>query len=128
MEHVALVILLIIVEYMVFSILVGKARGTYDCPAPAVSGHPVFERYYRVHVNTLEQMIIIIPAMLIFGVYGSPLVAAGVGVLFIIGRVMYLLAYVKDPAKRGAGFIIGYIPTALMVIAGIVALVMDIVG
>ncbi len=125
MELVALVILLIIVEYMVFSILVGKARGTYDCPAPAVSGHPVFERYYRVHLNTLEQMIIVIPAMLIFGYYGNALIAAVVGVIFIIGRLLYLLSYVKDPQKRGAGFIIGYIPTALMVLGGIAALLMD---
>ena len=127
MELVALVILLSLLEYQFFSFKVGMARGKYDIQAPAISGHEVFDRYYRVHINTLEQLIVFIPAILIFAYFGNPTYAAGLGVFFLIGRIMYFVSYVSDPAKRGAGFIIGWIPTVLLVIAGLISAVMQIV-
>ena len=98
MELVAIVISLALLQYSVFGMLVGKARGTYEIKAPAISGHPIFERYYRVHMNTLEQLTVFIPAILIFGYFGNAAVAAGLGLVFLVGRVMFLLGYVKDPA------------------------------
>lgn len=128
MELVALVILLALLEYQFFSFKVGMARGKYDIQAPAISGHEVFDRYYRVHMNTLEQLIVFIPAILIFAYFGNPTYAAGLGVFFLIGRIMYFVSYVSDPAKRGAGFIIGWIPTVLLVIAGLISAVIQVVG
>ena len=121
MELVYVVVILALVEYMVFGLLVGRARGKYNCPAPAVTGDPVFERYYRVHQNTLEQLVVFIPAILIYGYFGNPTVAALAGLLFLIGRIIYLLGYVRDPAKRGPGFGLGYIATAFLLVAGLVA-------
>jgi len=126
MEHVALVILLALLEYQFFSFKVGMARGKYDIKAPAISGHEVFDRYYRVHMNTLEQLIVFIPAILVFAYFGNPLYAAGLGVFFLIGRMLYFFSYVSDPAKRGAGFIIGWIPTVLLVLAGLVSVAIQI--
>lgn len=126
MEHVALVILLALLEYQFFSFKVGMARGKYDIKAPAISGHEIFDRYYRVHMNTLEQLIVFIPAILVFAYFGNPLYAAGLGVFFLIGRMMYFVSYVADPAKRGAGFIIGWIPTVLLVLAGLVSVAIQI--
>jgi len=63
MEFVAFVIALALLEFAVFGMLVGWARGKYGVAAPAVSGHPVFERYFRVHQNTLEQLVAFVPAM-----------------------------------------------------------------
>jgi uncharacterized MAPEG superfamily protein len=71
-------------------------------------------------MNTLEQLIIFIPSILVFGHFGNATVAAGLGVVFLVGRLMFLLGYVKDPAKRGAGFLIGYIPTVVLLIGGLV--------
>jgi uncharacterized MAPEG superfamily protein len=71
-------------------------------------------------MNTLEQLIIFIPSILVFGYFGNATVAAGLGVVFLIGRLMFLLGYVKDPAKRGPGFLIGYIPTVVLLIGGLV--------
>lgn len=127
MELVALVILLALVEYQFFGFKVGMARGKYDIKAPAITGHEVFDRYYRVQMNTLEQLIIFIPAILIFAYFGDPTYAAGLGAFFLVGRILYFVAYVNDPAKRGAGFIIGWIPTVLLVLAGLVSVVMQIV-
>jgi glutathione S-transferase len=120
MELVAIVISLALLQYSVFGMLVGKARGTYEIKAPAITGHPIFDRYYRVHMNTLEQLIIFIPSILVFGYFGNATVAAGLGVVFLIGRLMFLMGYVKYPAKRGPGFLIGYIPTVVLLIGGLV--------
>lgn len=124
MELVAIVIALAVIEFFVFGGLVGRARSTYDIPAPAITGNPVFERYYRVHQNTLEQLMIFIPAILIYGFYGNPTYAAGLGVFFLIGRIIYLRGYVADPAKRGLGMMIGFLPTMFMLIAGLILAVM----
>lgn len=125
MELVAIVVALAVIEYFVFAGLVGRARSTYDIQAPAITGNPVFERYYRVHQNTLEQLMIFIPAICIYGYYGNPTYAAGLGVFFLIGRIIYLRGYVADPAKRGLGMMIGFLPTMFMLIAGLIAAVMN---
>jgi uncharacterized membrane protein YecN with MAPEG domain len=104
MEFVALVILLALIEYVAFGGLVGWARGKYGVDAPAVSGHPVFERYFRVQQNTLEQLVVFVPAIWLFGTYVNATWAALLGLVFVVGRLLYLLGYVKDPAKREVGF------------------------
>lgn len=124
MELVAIVVALAVIEFFVFAGLVGRARSTYDIPAPAITGNPVFERYYRVHQNTLEQLMIFIPAICIYGYYGNSTYAAGLGVFFLIGRIIYLRGYIADPAKRGLGMMIGFLPTMFMLIAGLIAAVM----
>jgi glutathione S-transferase len=127
MELVAIVIVLAIFEYMFFSIKVGAARGKYNIEAPAASGHPIFDRYYRVHQNTLEQLIVFIPAITIYGYFGNPSYAAGLGSLFLIGRIIYFISYVADPKKRSIGFIIGYLPTVILLIAGLISAVMTLI-
>jgi glutathione S-transferase len=124
MELVAMVIALALIEYAIFSMLVGKARGTYGIDAPAISGNPIFERYYRVHQNTMEALISFIPGMVLFAHYVSADVAAGLGALFLIGRVLYLRAYVADPKSRTLGFVLGYIPTQILVIGGLIGAAM----
>ena len=123
MEYVAIVIIITLIEYLVFGILVGMARGKYNCPAPATSGDPIFERYYRVQINTSEQLLIFLPAIVIYGYYGNPMIAAGVGLVFPVSRLIYLQTYVADPAKRGRGFLPGFLATAFLLIGGLVAVV-----
>ena len=127
MELVGLVVLLALVEYQVFSFKVGMARGKYDIKAPAITGHEVFDRYYRVHMNTLEQLIVFIPAILVFSYFGNPTYAAGLGAIYLVGRIIYYVSYVNDPAKRGLGFIVGWIPTVLLVLGGLISVVVQIV-
>lgn len=127
MELVGLVVLLALVEYQFFSFKVGMARGKYDIKAPAITGHEVFDRYYRVHMNTLEQLIVFIPAILVFSYFGNPTYAAGLGAIYLVGRIIYYVSYVNDPAKRGLGFIMGWIPMVLLVLGGLISVVMQIV-
>ncbi len=103
MEYVALVTLLLVAQYMVFTMLVGAARGKSGIKAPAVTGDENFERAYRVQMNTLEQLVMTLPALWLSGIYFDSLVAALLGLAFFLGRVLYRAGYVKAPRKARRG-------------------------
>jgi uncharacterized MAPEG superfamily protein len=115
MEPVAIVIALALLEFVVFGMLVGRARGRYGVRAPATSGHEIFERYFRVHYNTMELLVVFVPAAWLFGLYVSPRWGAGIGAVYLVGRVLYLRSYVKDPAKREFGFGMSVLPILVLV-------------
>lgn len=125
MAVVAIVVLLALVEFIVFTMLVGRARIRCNIKAPATTGHPVFERYFRVQQNTLEQLIVFVPAIWLFGVYVSPLWAAGLGLLFVIGRMVYLVGYVAEPGKRAPGFGLSFLANIVLTIGGLVGAVLS---
>ena len=115
MELVYLTILLALLEYMLMGAL-GRARGKYGIRAPAMTGHPDFERANRVHVNTLENLIIFIPAVWLFARYVSVPWAAGLGFLFVAARAAYAVGYLRAADKRGIGAgITGVVETVLVV-------------
>jgi glutathione S-transferase len=109
MEYVALVTVLLVSQYMIFIMLVGAARGKSGLKAPAVTGDENFERAYRVQMNTLEQLVVVLPALWLSGWYFDSLVAALLGLAFFLGRVMYRAGYVKNPEQRAMGFGIGFL-------------------
>jgi uncharacterized membrane protein YecN with MAPEG domain len=119
MPYVHIVIGLALIEFLYFAVGVTRARARYKVPAPATTGNEMFERYFRVQMNTLEQLVIFIPSILIFGQYLSPYLAAALGVVFLIGRLVYQFAYVKDPKKREAGFLLSVTPTVILLIGAI---------
>lgn len=120
MEIVAIVSALILIEYWVISYLVGVARGKTGLKAPAMQGAPEFERINRVQQNTLEQLIVMLPAMWLFAFYVRPMIAAGLGVLFLVARIIYCRAYVREPSGRGPGFAIGQIAQAILLLGGLI--------
>jgi uncharacterized MAPEG superfamily protein len=128
MDLVALVLALALLQYIVFAVLVGRARGTYGVKAPAVTGHEVFERYFRVQQNTLELLVIFVPALWLFGQYVSAAWASILGAVYLVGRVLYLKSYVADPAKRGAGFGLSMLPIMAMVIGVMIATGLKLLG
>jgi glutathione S-transferase len=127
MNWVAGIILLSLVEYLVFGTLVGRARGKYAIAAPAVSGHPLFERYFRVHQNSLEQLVVFIPSMWLFGVYVSPLWAAILGAIFLVARILYAAAYISAPEKRGPGAMLSGVIQFILVLGALYGVVRSIV-
>jgi glutathione S-transferase len=116
MPYVALVTVLALLEYQFFGIMVGRARGRYSIAAPATTGHEVFERYFRVHMNTLEQLALFLPALWIFGYYVSEVWAAGLGTIWIVGRAIYCMLYVKEPKSRTLGFALTALPMLAMLL------------
>lgn len=128
MEYVVIVVVLALVQYSVFGILVGRARGKYGVNAPAISGDPVFERYFRVQQNTAEQLIVFIPAIILYAYQGNPLLAAGLGLVYLVGRILYLRSYVADPKSRTAGFVLTFFPSAFMLIATLIIAIGNLIG
>lgn len=120
MPWVHLVIVLALVEFLLFGVAVARARTRYSVPAPAVAGHEVFERYFRVQANTLEQLLVFLPSILLFARYGSPYVAAALGVLFLIGRAVYFFGYVRSPQGRHVGFLLTALPNIALLIGALV--------
>src|ERR1700757_1747063 len=100
----ALITCLAILLYFLTGIQVSKARAAFGIKVPATSGNPDFERVFRVQMNTLEWMPIFLPSLWLFAVYISEAVAAGLGVVWIAGRILYLIGYSEAAAKRGRGF------------------------
>ena len=95
--------------------------------APAMTGHDVFERHVRAQMNTLEQLVIFLPGLWLFGFYWGGLVASGLGVLWLIARVLYIVLYVRRPDKRGLAFTTGTLINAVLVIGGLAGAVREIV-
>ena len=100
----ALVTCLAILFYFFTSTRVGKARGTFDVKAPAITGNPDFERVFRVQMNTLEWMPIFLPSLWLFAIYISDPIAAALGLVWIAGRILYMTGYSQAANKRGTGF------------------------
>lgn len=100
----ALVTIVALIVYFFTSMGVGRARYMYKVDAPAVTGHDMFERHYRVQMNTLEWLPIFLPALWLFAWTHGDKLAAGIGAFWVLGRIIYMLAYVRDPKSRSLGF------------------------
>jgi glutathione S-transferase len=123
MAYVDIVTALALLQFIVFGFKVGRARGRYGIKAPATSGNETFERYFRVQQNTLEQLVVFLPGLYLFSHYYSPLVAAVIGVIYLAGREIYAMTYVKDPAKREIGYALTFLPTVVLVLGGLIGAV-----
>jgi glutathione S-transferase len=120
MKFVAVVAALALIEYMVILLQTGRARQTYGVKAPATTGDPIFERHYRVQQNTVEQLVIFFPALLLFAHYVSTAAAGVLGLVFIVGRVAYARGYVADPEKRGTGFALSFGANVILVLGALI--------
>ena len=125
MAYVQIVLALALLQFIYFGLAVGRARGIYKCPAPATTGNEIFERYFRVQMNTLEQLVVFVPALLLFATKVDPRWAAGLGAVYLVGRVLYFTAYVRDPAKRGPGFGLTFLPNLVLVVGGLIGAMRD---
>ncbi|MES2626395.1 MAG: MAPEG family protein [Pseudomonadota bacterium] len=132
MELVILIVVLALSEYILFALQVAKARVKYNVKAPAVTGNPVFERHLRVQQNTIEQLIVFIPAIFSFAYIAESLgwagneIAAILGVIFLIGRAIYARSYVTDPASRTLGFVLSFFPSVVLLAGTVVGILVSI--
>ncbi len=128
MAYVDIVTALALLQFIGFGIQVARARGRYGVKAPAITGNDRFERYFRVQQNTLESLVVFVPSLFLFSRYSNPLWAAGLGVIYLVGRQVYAAAYVKDPAKRSAGYGLTMVPVLVLIAGGLIGAVMRIFG
>jgi hypothetical protein len=120
MAWVHLVIALALAEYLYFGMAVARARARYGVKAPAITGNADFERYYRVQVNTLELLVVFVPAALLFALYIDSLWAAALGFLFVIGRWVYFLGYTRAAERRHIGFALSMLPTMALLAGALI--------
>jgi glutathione S-transferase len=120
MALVNVIVALALLQFLAFATAVGAAREKYKVAAPATTGNEVFERYFRVQMNTLELLIMFVPAIWMFGFYVSAYAAAALGAIYIMGRGIYFFSYVKDPKKRSLGYGLSAGPVAVLVIGALV--------
>lgn len=125
MAFLTIITMLALLQFAYFGFRVGGARGKYGVKAPATSGHEEFDRYYRVHYNTMEQLVLFLPSLWTFGYFVGNHWAAGLGVIFLIGRLVYAYSYIKDPASRGAGMLMSVLPCYVMIIGALIGAVMN---
>lgn len=111
--YTALATLVISLLIMVFAGSVGKMREKHDVKAPATSGDMEFECANRVHLNTIEAVVMFLPVMWLFAILVSDLYAAAFGALWIVGRIDYSRGYMQEPSKRSRGMMIGFIALAI---------------
>ena len=124
MEAVAIVTILALLQFYWFGFEVGKMRVKHQCKAPAITGAPEFERMFRVQQNTMEQLVMFLPALWLYASLVNPLWGAGIGIIYLVGRVIYRASYVKDPATRSLGFTISSLPTAVLLFWSLYAAIM----
>lgn len=128
MELLTIVTMLALIEVIVFGTITGLARTKYGVKAPATTGHELFERRYRVHYNTIEQLVIFLPALWTFGYYIGQYWAAGLGMIYVIGRIVYAVTYIKDPATRGAGTLLSVVPCWILVLGALIGAVVQLLA
>ena len=120
---VALVTLLSLILLVWTIMRVGGARARFGVEAPATTGHPEFERHFRVQMNTVEGLMVYLPSLWLFALYWTDLVAAVLGLIWIAGRVIYTLAYVKDPKTRSMGFGIQGLATIVLLVGALIGVI-----
>ena len=126
-HYTALVTLLALVFYFVTSAKVARARVKYGVKLPAISGDADFERVFRVQMNTLEWLPIFLPSLWLFAVYVSDAVAGGIGLVWIIGRIVYMIGYTKSVPGRSPGFAIQALAAFALLLGALGAVVWRIV-
>ncbi|OSZ63762.1 hypothetical protein CAP39_14050 [Sphingomonas sp. IBVSS1] len=113
-----LALVLALMVYFWITLNVGRARGTYGVPAPQSGGHPEFDKRYRVQMNTVEQLVWFVPALIIGVPVLGDLVAGSLALVWSLGRIIFAVTYYRDPAKRSLGFALTMLPTFVLLIAG----------
>ena len=119
----SLVTVLALMLFFVLSANVGRARAKYKVLPPQTSGDPDFERVFRVQQNTLEQLILFLPSLWLFSLFISPIWGAGVGTLWMIGRILYAWGYYQAAEKRFIGFGINVLSLLVLLVGSLVGII-----
>jgi glutathione S-transferase len=124
MELVVIITALALVQFVFFGIRVGQMRMKHGVTAPDTIGDPEFMRMFRVHQNTMEQLVVFLPLLWMFTQYWNPAWGASLGLIFVASRQIYFLGYVKEPKARGKGFGLGFTVLILLLVGTVVGAVM----
>lgn len=116
-----------LILYFALVLNVGRARAKHKVPPPQVSGNPDFERVFRVQQNTLEQLVLFLPGLWLFSQFVSPVWGAGIGAVWIVGRIVYAWGYYQAAEKRTLGFGISSLMTLTLLGGSLVGIILILV-
>ncbi|WP_216901751.1 MAPEG family protein [Synechococcus sp. CCY 9618] len=119
----ALVSLLALLVFQAATLIVGQARAAHGVKAPATTGPEPFERALRVQQNTLEQLVFFLPAFWLAVLLDNPTIASALGLIWVGGRIAYAVGYLQAPEKRGPGFGISFLSSAVLLVMAVVGAV-----
>jgi glutathione S-transferase len=122
MAGLELITVLALIEYAIFGLMVGSARGRFGVAAPATTGEPNFERYFRVQQNTLEALMVFVPSLWIFAHRVSYDMAFVLGVVFILARAEYARSYIASAEGRAFGARLTLVVNAILLVGSILGL------
>jgi glutathione S-transferase len=118
---VAIVTVLALFVFLATIYRVGRAREAFGVKAPATTGHEIFERHFRIQMNTVEQLILFLPSLWLFAIYWQDqYIAAVLGLIWIAGRIIYMISYAKDPSTRSLGFGLTALPMLILLVGGLI--------
>jgi glutathione S-transferase len=128
MAWVNLISLLAVVQFFGTVWLVGRARVKYGVRAPATTGNEQFERCFRIQQNTLETLIMFLPALWISAQYwtGGGGWIALIGLVYLVGRTIYIVSYMRDPRTRTLGYMLSIGPVGVLVVLGLAGVIKSI--
>jgi len=117
--YVAIVTLASLLVYFWMVMGVGAARRKSGIDAPTMTGDPGLERAVRIQANTLEWLPVFLPSLWLCHIFWQPqdqtgIIVAAIGVVWIVGRILYALGYAKDPSRRELGFMVQLVATAIL--------------
>jgi glutathione S-transferase len=127
LSWVMLVTLLALIVFFVVTINVGRARVKFGVKPPQMSGDPAFERAVRVQQNMLEQLVFFLPVLWIFAAVVNPSYAAGLGLVWVVGRILYAWGYYQEAEKRGPGFGISLLASLILLLGSLGGVILQIV-
>ncbi len=128
MKYTALVTITAVVFTFILSCRVGKMRAKLGVDAPLSTGSSEFERAFRIHMNTVEQLVLFVPLLWLSTSVLGDLLAAGIGSIWIVGRVIYANAYLRNPANRRPGMIVTLMSTGVLMLATLWGIFIDLLG
>lgn len=120
MDAIAIITVLALMQFTYFSFQVGQMRAKHGVMAPSISGNIEFECMFRVQQNTLEQIVVFLPALWMYAMLQNPLWGAAIGAVYIIGRFIYRASYLKDPKSRSLGFMLTLVPSVVLLIGALI--------
>ena len=123
----SLVTALTLLLYLVVTINVGRARAKYKVSPPQMTGDANFERVLRVQQNTLEQMVFFLPVLWLFSLYVNPLWGAGIGAVWLVGRIVYAWGYYQAAEKRSIGFAISVNSAVVLLLGSLIGIILSLV-
>jgi uncharacterized membrane protein YecN with MAPEG domain len=122
----SLIVVLAAIEVLVLGMLVGRGRATYGVKAPAMSGHPDWERLNRAHQNSIEQLVLFVPLFLSYFAHAGSASAYVLGIVFLVARVLYAWGYIRQAERRSVGAFLTFAVQWWLAVGAVVGLVVKI--